>query len=30
MSRPQASPLGFATSTYTAPRTYGIRIAADF
>lgn len=29
-TRPQASPLGFATTTYSAPRTYGIRVSADF
>ncbi|WP_374528652.1 TonB-dependent receptor [Novosphingobium sp.] len=30
IARPQASPIGFATANYTAPRTYGIRISADF
>lgn len=29
-ARPQASPIGLASINYTAPRTYGIRIAADF
>ena len=27
---PQASPIGFATATYTAPRTYGVRASFDF
>ncbi|SLK08946.1 TonB-dependent receptor [Novosphingobium mathurense] len=26
----QASPLGFAINNYTAPRTYGLRLSADF
>jgi len=30
ISQPQASPIGFATARYTAPRTYGIRLKGDF
>lgn len=30
IARPQSSPIGFAIANYTAPRTYGIRISADF
>lgn len=29
-SRPQASPIGFATATFTPPRTYGLRLKAAF
>lgn len=28
--RPQASPIGFAVANYTAPRTYGLRLSAEF
>ncbi|WP_313803889.1 TonB-dependent receptor [Sphingobium sp.] len=27
---PQASPIGFAIAHYSAPRTYGVRLSADF
>ncbi|MBT0668255.1 TonB-dependent receptor [Novosphingobium profundi] len=30
MSSPQYSPIGFAVARYTAPRTYGLRLSADF
>jgi len=29
-SFPQVAPVGFATTTYTAPRTYGVRLGATF
>jgi len=30
ISQPQASPIGFATARYTAPRTYGLRLTGAF
>lgn len=30
IASPQSSPIGFAIATYTAPRTYGLRLSADF
>lgn len=30
IATPQSSPIGFAVARYTAPRTYGLRISAEF
>ncbi|SFG42930.1 iron complex outermembrane recepter protein [Novosphingobium sp. CF614] len=30
IASPQSSPIGFAVATYTAPRTYGVRLSAEF
>lgn len=30
IARPQSSPIGFASASYTAPRTYGLRLTSTF